>query len=57
MQELSGKVRKKRVIYYDRGISEGMKYGIKNAKEIGQKIEYRKIPNYERFLKKTKNYF
>ncbi len=32
------------VIYTDRGISEGMNYGIKDAEKIGQMIEYRNLP-------------
>ena len=49
-----GKVTKKRIVYTDRGISKGMEYGIKSAKEEGQLIEYRSLPKYGEFLKKTK---
>jgi hypothetical protein len=46
-----GNLAKKTVVYQDRGISEGMKYGIKRTKEKGGKIEYRNLPNYEIWLK------
>jgi hypothetical protein len=32
------------VVYTDRGISEGMQYGIDHAREIGQEIEFRTLP-------------
>lgn len=36
-----GKQAELTVVYEDFGISDGMKYGIKNAEEAGRKIEYR----------------
>ena len=33
----------KTVVYTDRGISRGMKYGIANAEKAGREIEYRYI--------------
>jgi len=41
----------KRVVYIDRGISEGMKKGIETAKKQGIPVEERNLPNYEEFLK------
>lgn len=38
-----GKRAMKTVVYTDLGISEGMKYGIENAKKQRREIEYRKI--------------
>lgn len=35
------------VVYVDRGISRGMKYGIENAKAAGRAIEYREIERSE----------
>jgi len=43
----------KTVVYIDRGISKGMEYGIQRAKESGKIIEYRNLPNYEKFLEKA----
>lgn len=37
------KVADKSVVYTDLGISDGMKHGIKVAKECGLEIEYRRI--------------
>jgi hypothetical protein len=34
------------VVYTDRGISSGMKYGIDHAEKAGHKIEYRQLRNY-----------
>jgi hypothetical protein len=31
------------VVYTDRGLSEGMNYGIKHALAVGRPIEYRRI--------------
>jgi len=31
------------VVYVDRGVSRGMKYGIANAEKMGRPIEYREI--------------
>lgn len=49
-----GNLAKKTVVYQDRGISKGMKYGIKRAKENNKIIEYRNLPNYEKFLENAK---
>jgi len=49
-----GKLAKKRIVYQDRGISRGMKYGIEAAKKEGQEVVYRNLPNYKKFLKKVK---
>lgn len=38
-----GKMAAKTVVYTDRGISGGMKYGIKNAEKAGRQIEYRSL--------------
>lgn len=38
-----GKMAQKTVVYTDRGISPGMKYGIERAKKDGREIEYRKL--------------
>jgi hypothetical protein len=38
-----GEVADATVVYVDRGISTGMKYGIKHAQEAGRPIEYRRI--------------
>jgi len=46
-------VAKKRVVYTDRGISTGMEYGIKAAKESGVEVEYRTLPNFEDFLEEA----
>jgi hypothetical protein len=35
---------RKRVVYQDLGISGGMERGIKAGEDLGQKIEYRKLP-------------
>lgn len=40
---LWGSCAEKTVVYLDRGVSRGMKYGIKNAKAAGRPIEYRFI--------------
>lgn len=31
------------VVYTDRGVSDGMKYGIANAEKAGRPVEYRKL--------------
>lgn len=36
-----------RVVYTDRGMSSGMKYGIEHAEKIGQPIEYRTIEGWK----------
>jgi hypothetical protein len=33
------------VVYTDRGVSRGMDYGIKHARECGRQIEYRRLRN------------
>jgi len=38
-----GEFAEKTVVYTDLGITEGMKQGITRAKEVGKKIEFRKI--------------
>ena len=38
-----GRVAEATVVYVDRGISEGMKYGIARAKQEGRPVEYRTI--------------
>lgn len=38
-----GKFAEATVVYTDRGISEGMKYGIENAKKCRRPVEYRAI--------------
>ena len=48
-----GNLSKKTVVYQDRGISKGMKYGIKRAEEKGKEIEFRNLPDYEKFLEKA----
>jgi hypothetical protein len=40
---LWGLVAEMTVVYTDRGISRGMKYGIKNAEAAGRPIEYRSL--------------
>lgn len=49
-----GSFGKKKIVYFDRGISEGMEYGIEAAKKNGQKVIYRSLPDYEEFLEKVK---
>lgn len=39
-----GKVAHKTVVYLDLGISQGMEYGIENAKNNNREIEYRNLP-------------
>ena len=38
-----GSMAEKTVVYVDRGISSGMKYGIANAEAAGRPVEYRTI--------------
>lgn len=38
-----GSMAEKTVVYVDRGISSGMKYGIANAEAAGRPIEYRTV--------------
>jgi len=38
-----GSLAQKTVVYTDLGISNGMSYGIENAKQNGREIEYRKL--------------
>ena len=38
-----GMVADRTVVYLDRGISNGMKYGIEAAKKAGRQIEYRRL--------------
>ena len=49
-----GNLAKKTVVYQDRGISKGMEYGIKRAKEQGKEIEFRNLLDYDSFLQKAK---
>lgn len=42
-----GSLAAKRVLYMDLGMSSGMEAGLEEAKKHGQKIEIRKIPNWE----------
>lgn len=35
------------VVYTDRGISEGMQYGIDRHTEAGRTVEYRSMPHFE----------
>ncbi len=49
-----GSLAPKRAVYVDRGISKGMETGINAAKKEGKIIEYRNLPNYEKFLKEAK---
>lgn len=44
---------KKTIVYTDRGISKGMEYGIKKAKEANKEIIYRTLANYPEFLKRV----
>lgn len=37
----------KTVVYTDRGMSSGMKYGIAHAEKTGMPIEYRTLPGWE----------
>lgn len=37
----------KTVIYIDRGVSRGMKYGVQNAIKAGRPIEYRSLPEWK----------
>ncbi|WP_456238953.1 DUF7768 domain-containing protein [Robertmurraya siralis] len=41
-----GKIADKTVVYVDKGISGGMKYGIERAIKEGRKIEFRSLPYY-----------
>ncbi len=45
-----GKMASTKVVYTDRGISEGMQKGIDFSKEIGQEVIKRKLENYRLFL-------
>jgi hypothetical protein len=47
-----GSLAKKTIVYTDRGISKGMEYGIKRAKENDKEIIYRTLPNYQKFLER-----
>ena len=42
----------KTVVYDDYGITEGMRYGINEAKRVGRVIQYRQIGNLNAFGKK-----
>ena len=42
----------KTVVYTDRGISKGMEYGIKRAKENKKEIIFRTLPDYKKFLER-----
>ena len=46
------------VVYLDRGISKGMKYGIENAQKAGRPIEERVLGNdwYEKFLERIEGH-
>ena len=37
----------KTVVYTDRGVSNGMRYGIKHAEDLGVTIEYRTLPGWQ----------
>ena len=41
-----GKCADKTVVYQDLGISKGMKYGIKNAEDVGRPVEYRNLSQW-----------
>ena len=41
-----GSVAQKTVVYIDKGISRGMKYGIEKAKKEGRPIEFRSLPEF-----------
>lgn len=46
---LWGREAEKTIVYTDRGISKGMKYGIEGAKKAGRPVEYRKLgKNWEK---------
>lgn len=47
---LWGSLADKTVVYTDRGISNGMEYGIENAKKSGRPIEYRTLPEWGIFI-------
>lgn len=49
-----GKQAKTRAVYMDRGISQGMEYGVKAGEKSGQIIIYRNLPNYEEWLENVK---
>jgi len=38
------------VVYTDRGISRGMRYGIERAEKEGRPVEYRTLPGYKEIL-------
>ena len=40
-------VAKKTVVYQDRGISRGMKYGIEHAEKSGHEVEYRNLAGWK----------
>lgn len=46
-----GKVAHKTVVYIDKGISPGMKYGIERARNEGRPVEFRSLPGFSQ----TKN--
>ncbi|MFA5124483.1 MAG: hypothetical protein WC473_01470 [Patescibacteria group bacterium] len=46
-----GKKADKTVVYMDLGLSQGMQYGIKAAKEADRPIEFRYLPDWEELVK------
>jgi hypothetical protein len=48
-----GNLAKKTAVYTDRGISKGMEYGIRRAKENNKEIFFRTLPNYQEFLERV----
>lgn len=38
------------VVYTDRGISKGMRHGIKRALSMGRPVEYRTLPGYAKLV-------
>jgi hypothetical protein len=47
---LWGEAAAKTVVYTDRGLSEGMKYGIERASKAGRPIEFRHLSEHVRHL-------
>lgn len=44
-----GAVADKTVVYVDRGISQGMEYGIMRAKREGRPLEFRSLPQFAQY--------
>jgi hypothetical protein len=36
-------------VYMDMGITRGMKYGIEQASQLGIRVEFREIPDWDAF--------